>query len=369
MQGSIVKRMGKNGNPIYYVVVPVGDKRRWIKAGPLKHEAERLLRDTVAERERGFYKDLKRAPFKQLAEQWMENHKLDKKLSTIRLYQDELKVHLLPYFGERIVSEITPAMVEAFKHETAKKVSATTTNYNLMILGSIFKMGTRLGYCYNNPLLQVDRMKQKHKTFNTLTKEELDRLLESAEGQGKLLLMTAGMSGMRMGEVLAMKWKNLDFEKGVYSVKESFSNFGLSSPKTETSARLVALPPVLVQALRKRKVTQMEERLASGGSFKDQGLVFTAENGSPVNPSNLRNRIFYPAMKKAGLAGKIRFHDLRRCFASLALEAGLNPKFVQGQLGHTTIKMTMETYARVNSEKAREEIEKFNAYLTSGLTQ
>lgn len=171
--------------------------------------------------------------------------------------------------------------------------------------------------------------------------------------------MTATLTGMRMGEILAMKWEHLDWNKKIYTVKESYSPFGFDTPKTESSYRIVELSQALMEILREHRKTQ----LRIGQEPKSKGLIFCTEAGTPINPSNLRNRIFYPALKKAGLFDKkIRFHDLRGVYATLLLESGALLKYVQEQLGHKTPAMTLGVYAKVTLEARQQAQERFQSY-------
>ncbi len=118
------------------------------------------------------------------------------------------------------------------------------------------------------------------------------------------------------------------------------------SPKPGRAGRTVRLTPQAVEALRSDLKRQLREIEALGDHYDDQGLVFTYEAGTPINPSNLRQRSLAPLLKKAGLP-HIRFHDLRHTCATLLLSKGVHPKFVQELLGHATIAITLDTYSHV----------------------
>lgn len=361
MRGCLVKK-GKSG--VWWAKISLSGEPRWIRLGIMtKHEAERALRAEIVQRERSIHQDLRKVSFKELAEEWLKVQAVDKKPHTMAKYSLLVTSHLIPFFGNVTVRNIRPEHIETFKQEMVTRVSPTTVNMDLRLLQTLLDGGIRWGCLYQNPARMVRKLKQERKQFKALSREEVQRLLESTEGQDRVLFMTAIMTGMRMGEILAMKWENVEWEKGLYTVRESFSSFGLDSPKTESSFRTVYLPPTLLQALREHKVKQNEHRLQLGGAYRDTTLVFATENGNYINPSNLRNRVFYPALKKAGLPQSLRFHDLRGTSATLLLESGANIKFVQDQLGHKTARITLEVYAKVNDASRREAAEKLEAYL------
>ena len=118
----------------------------------------------------------------------------------------------------------------------------------------------------------------------------------------------------------------------------------LTEPKTKGSRRTVKLTQRAVEALRSHLERQLTEIEAAGDLYSDNGLVFTTEAGTPINPSNLRQRSFAPLLKHAGLP-HIRFHDLRHTCATLLLSKGVHPKFVQELLGHASIAITLDTYS------------------------
>ena len=162
--------------------------------------------------------------------------------------------------------------------------------------------------------------------------------------------MLAVTTGLRQGELLGLKWEDVDLEDAVLRVRRTLTRHKgrllLSDPKTKRSRRTVQLTDTAVEALRAHLTHQMEEMGRLGDLYRDQGLVFATEKGTPVNPSNLRERSFAPLLKRAGLS-PIRFHDLRHTCATLLLSRNVNPKIVSEMLGHATVAITLDTYSHV----------------------
>ena len=201
-----------------------------------------------------------------------------------------------------------------------------------------------------NPLqanpLQANRIRP-------LSSEETRMLLNEARGDRlEALYVLAVTTGMRRGEVLGLKWSDIDLEKATVSVRRTLTRTDngkrvtLGDPKTKRSRRTIRLTPQAVEALRVHLEKQLQEMEALGDRYSDQGLVFTTEAGTPINPSNLRQRSLAPLLKRAGLP-HIRFHDLRHTCATLLLSKNVHPKFVQELLGHATIAITLDTYSHV----------------------
>jgi integrase len=157
---------------------------------------------------------------------------------------------------------------------------------------------------------------------------------------------------MRCGELLALKWPDIDLDNATVRVRRTLTRtdngkrYTLGEPKTRKSRRTVRLTERAVEALRSHRARQAEERLRAGAHYQDQGLIFAGEHGGIINPSNLRNRSFAPLLGKADLP-RITFHDLRHTCASLLFQRNVHPKFVQELLGHASVAITLDTYSHM----------------------
>jgi len=204
-----------------------------------------------------------------------------------------------------------------------------------------------------NPTDAVKAPRPAHEEMRPLSLEEARRLLDAAQGDKlEALYVLAVTTGMRRGALLGLKWSDLDLKRATISIRRTLTRtdngkrVALGATKNKKSRRTVRLTPQAVEALRVHLEQQLGEIGALGDLYDDQGLVFTSEAGTPINPSNLRQRSFLPLLKKAGIP-HIRFHDLRHTYATLLLLKGVHPKFVQELLGHATIAITLDTYSHV----------------------
>ena len=178
-------------------------------------------------------------------------------------------------------------------------------------------------------------------------------MLKAAVGNRlEALYVLAVHTGMRRGELLGLTWSDVDLKNASVSVRRTLTRTDngkrvvLGEPKTKKSRRTIRLTPQAVETLRSHLERQLQDMEILGDRYQDQGLVFTTNTGTPINPSNLRQRNFAPLLKQAGLP-HIRFHDLRHTCATLLLSRGVHPKFVQELLGHATIAITLDTYSHV----------------------
>jgi integrase len=187
--------------------------------------------------------------------------------------------------------------------------------------------------------------------MHPLSEDEVHTFLETAKESGdrfEALYVLAIAMGLRRGELLGLRWDDVDLERGTLRVGRALVREGgrhvLGETKTKRGRRQINLTPRTVNALKDHRKKQLEEKMRLAGLYKDHGLIFASGVGTPVNPENLVKRSFKPLLQKAGLP-EIRFHDLRHTCATLLLGRGVHPKIVQELLGHATIAMTLDTYS------------------------
>jgi integrase len=184
--------------------------------------------------------------------------------------------------------------------------------------------------------------------MQTWTAEELRAFLASAEEHPLFALFRlAASTGMRRGECLGIRWKDVKLDASRLSVRQQLSRqgdkIGFGPVKTKAGRRSISLDPVTVAAIRGHRQTQAAERLAFGPGYRDLDLLFAHPDGSPQNPDVI-SQTFERLIKRAGLR-PIRFHDLRHTHATLALHASIHPKVVQERLGHSSITVTLDLYS------------------------
>jgi integrase len=182
------------------------------------------------------------------------------------------------------------------------------------------------------------------------TGEQLRAFLASlASDRLSAAFLLAATSGMRRGEILGLRWSDVDLDAGRLAVRQQLVTTGyrlsFTEPKTNKGKRALDLDPATVGALRAHRSRQLEERLAWGEGYQDPGLVFTSEDGGPLHPQSFSGS-FERHVRASGLP-PIRLHDLRHTYATIALGAGMHPKVVSERLGHASITITLDTYSHV----------------------
>ena len=176
--------------------------------------------------------------------------------------------------------------------------------------------------------------------------------VEAAKGDRlEALYILAVTTGLRQGELLGLKWDDIDLEVGTLQVRRTLTTAKggpiLSAPKTKSTRRTVRLSQTALEALRSHLERQLGEDIDRAGDlWRENGLIFASESGSPLSRQHITARRFKPLLKRAGLP-EIRFHDLRHTCATLLLSKNVNPKVVSEMLGHASIAITLDTYSHV----------------------
>jgi integrase len=210
-----------------------------------------------------------------------------------------------------------------------------------------------------NPAAKVKSPRVPKAEMDVLTPAETHALIEATSRKWRPLLYTAISTGLRVGELLAMKWGNLDWQSRRYFVRETLARArgdyqgGFTPPKTEGSARSVDLTPNCMALLKEHQQLQAVEKLSVGPDYEDSDLIFATAVGRPLDHKNIVHRQFHAALEKAGLR-RIRFHDLRHTCASLLINKGVSPKYIQQQLRHDSIQTTFDRYGHLFPETSDE---------------
>ena len=260
--------------------------------------------------------------------------------------------HIKPVLGSLKLKKLNSAHVQNFYRD---RLDAGLSASTVRKLPDILRRGLAQAVDWHltprNVAAVVKPPRPLAKEMVALSADETGRLLSAvAEDRLEALYKLAVHTGMRQEEMLALRWQDVDLENAVVSVRRTLTRSGgkvtFGEPKTKKSRRSIRLTPQATEALRAHLERQLRDMEILGDRYRDQDLVFTADTGAPINPSNLRQRSFAPLLKRAGLP-HMRFHDLRHTCATLLLSRGVHPKFVQELLGHATIAITLDTYSHV----------------------
>ncbi|MGP6156887.1 MAG: tyrosine-type recombinase/integrase [Vulcanimicrobiaceae bacterium] len=275
---------------------------------------------------------------------FLEDTRANLSANTARSYEQTL-AHVLPRIGGLRVDRIDAERIETLYAELRREVSASMLARIHVVLRRVLNVAKRRGLIQTSPLESVEAPRFKNAPVTSLTLDQVKALLAAAEGDRLGALFTLAVtSGMRQGELFALRWQDVDLTARTVSVtrsaQEIVGEVTFVEPKTATSRRRIELAQVAVDALvRRRALADREEH--------DSELVFPSPTGGVLRKSNFLRRVFFPLRAAAGLPATAKFHNLRHTTASLMLLQGASPKVVQEVLGHANPAVTMKTYSHV----------------------
>jgi integrase len=250
------------------------------------------------------------------------------------------------------IISLTPAHVRGlYRKKLEVGLSPRTVQYVHVTLHKALKQAVRDGLVPRNSTESVRPPQVRREEICPLTPEQVKTLFEAAEGDRlEALYVLAVTTGLRQGELLGLKWDDVDMDAGTLSVRRTLTTAKggpvLSTPKTKGSRRTVKLSQMALEALRNHLARQLEEIDSVGSLWCENGLIFASEVGEPLGRQYVTARRFKPLLERAGLP-EILFHDLRHTCATLLLSKNVNPKIVSEMLGHATIAITLDTYSHV----------------------
>lgn len=362
-RGSVIKRCkicrreGKSGfgrcthkEAEYIVVYRINNKQKWETVSTNKKDAERKLAEIVSSINNGTYAKPTEITFGEFSQKWLEDYARARvKDSTYRSYNNAIKCHLVSAFGDCSLSSINQHKIQSLISKILKERKPKTVNNILIQLKTMFKYAKRWGYIRENPAQDIEKVRVEHKEMDFLRPDEIKLLLKQSTEPYKTIFLTAVLTGMRRGELLALQWGDVDWNSDTIFIRRSIywythkeigekeKRWQFISPKSKRSIRAIVMSPKLKEALEIHRLS---------ASVSPYDLVFCNKEGQPLDPDNMVKREFIPTLSFAGLR-KVCFHSLRHSYASLLIAQSENIKFIQSQLGHASVQTTLDRYGHL----------------------
>jgi integrase len=357
--GTVYPRRNKEGKITGYrgSYFTADGRRRYVSA-KTKTDARRVLRQAMADADRGLIFDADSLKVEEYLDRWLTDSVSDTvKATTFERYEQITRLHLKSALGRVKLKALTPAHVRGLYREKLEAgLSARTVRYVHTTLHKALKQAVMDGLIPRNVTEAVKPPQPTREEIHPLTPEQAKVLLQTAHTAGdrlEALYVLAIPTGLRQGELLGLKWDDVDLEDGSLQVRRTLaitkSGPVFSFPKTTGSRRSVKLTGKAIEVLKSHLERQLAEidRVGSLWSPGDaDGLIFASETGEPLDRRAVTKQKFKPLLKQAKLP-EIRFHDLRHTCATLLLTRNVNPKIVSEMLGHSTIAITLDTYSHV----------------------
>jgi integrase len=339
--------------------IVLNGKRRNISKGGYrtKRDAQHALTEALADYGKGAQVEpskMKIADY--LTREWLPVIKTSKKPSTYHTYEHFVTKRIVPALGDTRLTDLTPGDLVRFYNELRAELSERT----LKQVHDIISGALRHAAEQQPPLVARNvaaivprdarpKPRRKADDIKCWTAPDLQTFLAGVSDDRQCALYTfASLTGMRRGELLALKWQDVNMETGQVAVRRSLVAVGAKvhegTPKSG-DARTIAIDPQTITLLKRHRAAQLEDRMRAGEMWTDTGRVFTREDGTDLRPGNVSQA--FDRRAKAAPVPTLRLHDLRHTHATLALAAGVHPKVVQERLGHASIEITMDLYSHV----------------------
>ena len=361
MKGHIRRR----GKKSWAIVIELGRdahgkrKQRWHSVKGTKRDAEQELHRLLHSVAMGTYVDPHKVTVGEFLGQWLEAYaKGNVSGKTFERYQQIVFKDLAPALGSHRLGKLQPMHIQGYYTQALASgrkdgkggLAAKTVIQYHRILRQALQHAVKWRLLAVNPCDLVEPPRAQRKEIRALDNAETASLLRLAQGKRLYYPILLGLStGMRRGEVCALRWKNVDLNKGLLRVVESLEQTkgGLTfkTPKSAKGRRSIALSRVVVEALSRHKREQTEHRLALGPVYQDNDLVFPRAGGTPWPPDQV-STLFRDLVSDTPLEWA-NLHTLRHTHATELLRQGVHPKIVSERLGHSTVALTLDVYSHV----------------------
>jgi len=349
-EGSIRRRKDGRWEGRYTIHAAEGRRQKTVY-GKTRKEVSEKLTEVMAGRDKGLVYDAGKLTVGEFLECWLEDVvKPSASHRTYSTHAQQVHDHIAPTLGRIKLKDLRKAHVDRlYREKLNSELSPSTVRRVHAVLHRALEEAVKGDLIPRNPAAHVNKPKAKQEEIEPLDASQAAAFLNAANGDRfEALYILCLMCGLRQGEALALCWQDIDLDGGTLRVRRQVQRVrgggGLrfSEPKN-ASRRTVGLPQRAMSALQRHRKRQLEEKLAAGPLYRDEGLVFTSGHGTPMDAQNVVNRYYKPLLKRAGLP-PIRFHDLRHSCLSLLAQRGEPIRDLQALAGHATAAFTLQRY-------------------------
>ena len=350
---------------------PDGKPKRKIIYGKTRGEVSNDLKIALRDQQQGVNIRPERQLVSAFLQSWLDDVvKLKNRPQTMRSYGWIIQSHLKPALGKLALDKLTPQHIQSFLAERhASGLSPTTVKHIRATLRAALSHAERQGSVHRNAAKLVTIPRAVRYEPTVLTPEQAGAFLKHLLGHPhEALYVMALTMGLRRGELLALRWADLDFETGYLDVRNALhrvkgAGLQLSEPKSVKAKRKLRIPQVCLVSLAAWRGRQAVQKQWAGSKWAEGDFLFTGGTGRPLHPDDVSREL--PAILKAAGLPKARLHDLRHCCATLLLSMGVSAKMVQESLGHSSYQLTMDTYSHALPALRNEVADRMDAVFAS----
>jgi integrase len=356
-----------------------------------KRKAQEELTRLLGQRNDGSYVEPTKMTLAQYLHHWLEAD-TDRRVAarTAARYRGIVEKNIIPKLGHVPVRKLTAVHIEAFEAKLRREgwvkarakqkikegeetpiqekrgLSSQTALHIHRVLSQALGHAVRLGVLFKNPARQVKPPRPPFREIKILTKGEMTTVIDAAKEAGLYVpVLVALTTGVRRGELLALRWSDIDLKAASLTINQSLERikgkFVFKSPKTKTSRRTITLPVIPVEALREHYRVQLEERFKLGLGRDPRGLVFSRADGQPMDPDTLSKA--FRRLVAAAKVTPITFHGLRHTHISHLLMEGVHVKVVSERVGHANVNTTLTVYAAYIPSMQADAAQRVDAWL------
>lgn len=372
--GNIREKKTKSGEIRYQITVEGGyDEltgkriRIYKNVNCSKREARSIMHRMITEMEQGKLTQRSNKKVGEWMDEWLENYLPNIEETTRKGYKHKIKRYIRPYIGDILIKSLKTEHIQRMVNDmldnglSPKNIRDTFNNVN-----AAMKKAVKLQLIPYNPCEAVELPKLKKYRAEVYSAEMIHKLLDIATGTDMYLpIFLLVMVGLRRGELLALRWKDIDFKNNMLKIRKNMVNGEkgsvIKSPKTESGVRDIYVGEDVIAVLRQAKLQYMNNAFSYGVGFQNMGFVISKKDGSPMKPDSMTQK-WERFLEKYDLP-KIRLHDLRHSNATALIMAGVNPRVVQQRLGHSDVNITLNTYTHVLPEMDMEAAEKLDSIM------
>lgn len=367
---------------------PATGKRKRIKRAfrGTRREAEKEMARLITELEKGTYIEPAKLTFGEYLKDWLERRRADNlSPTTLRRYAGIVELRLIPKLGMLPLEKLRPIHLQKWIGEVAEEgrrdgkrgpLEHASIVYHYRVLHKALEDAVKMQLLPYNPANavtlpkpppEIEQDEDVEEGVQVITAAEVEAMLEAAKGTPYYhLLFVAVRTGLRRGELLGLRWKDVDLKAGRLSVRQALAYTPdrgkfFKVPKNKKSRRTIDLSREVVELLKEVKKKQAEAKLFYGQLYQDYGLVFCQTNGEPMHPDT-PSSWFPQFLERIGLP-RLNFHCLRHTHASLLLQAGVDIKVISERLGHSSIRITYDLYSHLMPGMQREAVDRLESLL------
>ena len=357
-EGTVYQRPDGKWCGQYHVITRDGTKKRRSVYAKTRAVAAEKLAAAIADRDRGLAFDAGTLTVAEHLDRYLDDARGRLRPKPWGRAEGLVRNHVKPTLGRLRLKDLSPAHLRSlYGAKLNSGLSGRTVGYIHVTLYGALKQAVADGLLPRNPAEGVKPPRTDKSEMTPLAPFQAKTLLDTAramDDRWTSLYVLAVTTGLRQGELLGLRWEDVDLESAMVRVRHTLQPPGfpkgaparLTPPKTRRSLRGVHLPRSAVLSLVRHREIQDAERANANGTWRDRGLVFPNTVGGPMDYTNFAPRYWKPLLRRAGLPD-VRFHDLRHTCATLLLMKGVHPKIVSEMLGHSSVSITLDVYSHV----------------------